>query len=154
MTLVRKKATIFLGLGLLLAISAITFGYTSVAGQSSQSPQNKTFYSIYIGGPPDFKTNVTKNALNGSESQMEEQLKTLIHDEYKELNKTKSEGPVILLGKTPGETIVKESIPENEFLDYYRGLIKQPIEGETEAAACWLWLLGGGSMHGDCPKQN
>jgi hypothetical protein len=151
----RQMASVFLILGLILAIS--TTSIISVAGQSSASSAPVTFYSIYVGGAPDFKTNVTKTVLNGSESQIDEQLKSLIQEEYKELNESTAKGPVIFLGKTPGETIVKQNMTQAEFLNYYRDLLKQssnetfggppPLPREL----CWFWFLGGGSMHDlDC----
>ena len=152
-------AKLFLILGLLLAISTTSiksFAQPIASNQTSGSPQPETFYSIYIGGAPDFKTNVTKNVLNGSASQMDQQLQSLIADEYKEINKSKSQGPVIFLGKTPAETIVKDKVPQSEFLKYYRDLMKNEPSTERRhgGAHCWLWLVGGGSMHGDCPKPH
>ena len=120
-----------------------------------EKPRSVTFYSIIFSGikngQPVFNT--TKLTLNGTDAQIRQQISSVADRAYdKALELTK--GPAIFLGPTPEKTSVLPHPTKADLTRFIESVVNRTKTGNVTAdAECWLWLLGGGSMHGSCPKE-
>jgi|SRR5690349_15129736 len=120
-------------------------------------PQGKSrsfiFHSILFLGIRNGKPiiNATKLTLNGTDAQLRQQIPNTLDKVYdKALELTT--GPAVFLGPTLNKTSIILSPMKADLTTYIESIINKTASTAGDDS-CWFFWLGGGSIHGDCPKM-
>jgi hypothetical protein len=136
---------------ILITISVATLTLTHFTWQivSAEDSKNVTFYTIIFSNPQagNKAFEISKTTLNGTIDEQKSQLNTLV-DEVYNMTYLKVKGPHVFYGTNANETIVLDNFGKKESMKYYEELLNDPSRAREQ---CWIFWLGGGSAHGDCP---
>lgn len=136
---------------LITLLATLIFSTTIGLSEAQQKTGSKTFYTIIFSGvengEPQMK--ITSMTINGTSSELEKQLPQ-VADWL--LNSTQgiSPGPATFFLPNATEFYVTQPEPTKEqHLDYLESALE--ADGDlTDKPKCWIYWVGGGSMHGDC----
>jgi hypothetical protein len=142
-------------LAVLLAAMALQNGNinTSFAQQQEGS---LTFHTVIFYGVEDGEAlvNTTSMTINGTVDELRQQFPQVLDWLYNETAGLPIGGPTVFLGSNSSESIVRQTEPTREdYMNHFESLLVSLSEDAPRAEQCWLYHLGGGSMHGDCPPR-
>ena len=136
---------------MLLSISVITNNIQT--GFAQGNSRSFTFHSILFLGIRDGKPiiNDTTLTLNGTDAQLRQQIPSTVDKVYNKALELTT-GPAVFLGPTLNKTSIILSPMKADLTTYIQSVINKTASPAGDDS-CWFFWLGGGSMHGDCPKE-
>jgi hypothetical protein len=146
----------FLCMFAILFVSIALLGENVKTADAQAKSRSITLYSIFFAGlDRDGKpvVKITNATLSGVDTEIRAKIPSVAEAMYAQASES-TIGPSVTLGHTLNETTIKLSqATKDDLTKFIESVLSKPSNGGQDSE-CWMWWVGGGSMHGSCPHEN